>query len=79
MKNTGSWASLAKLNDTAPQSAKKQESAKSFELFRKQAQEKEKRVCSKMSQLPLESLRHAMYLRITDFLYIKSMPYFSEL
>ncbi|XP_060596521.1 bromodomain-containing protein 3-like [Ruditapes philippinarum] len=43
LKNTGSWASLAKLNDSTPQSAKKQESAKSFELFRKQAQEKEKR------------------------------------
>ncbi|XP_045188552.1 bromodomain-containing protein 3-like isoform X3 [Mercenaria mercenaria] len=43
LKNTGSWASLAKLNDSAPTSTKKQESAKSFELFRKQAQEKEKR------------------------------------
>ncbi|KAL4219683.1 Bromodomain-containing protein 4 [Mactra antiquata] len=43
LKNTGSWASLANLSSNTPVSAKKQESTKSFELFKKQAQEKEKR------------------------------------
>jgi len=44
LKNTNSWASLAALSSNTPTSSKKQAATNSFELFKKQAQEREERV-----------------------------------
>lgn len=44
LKNTGSWASLASLSSNTPSQTKKPLATQSFELFRRQAQEREERV-----------------------------------
>ena len=44
LKNTNSWASLASLSSTPSSAKMKEKTGASFELFKKQAKEKEERV-----------------------------------
>ena len=44
LKNTNSWASLASLSSTPSSHKMKEKTGASFELFKKQAKEKEERV-----------------------------------
>ena len=62
LKNTNSWASLANLSTPSSAKMKKEKTGASFELFKKQAKEKEERVSVKLFLKPTSWDQYLQYV-----------------